>query len=103
MEQSPKYFLLHLTLSDLVLIYSRQLQNVQSFDPSGATSFHMEKKGEVDLSYKKKKRKKSKKIFYYGLERVIYTGKPFSVAEKRDEVKPHCHLRMGLSAGGPLG
>ena len=36
-------------------------------------------------------KKKSKKNLYYGLESVIYTGKSFSVAEKRDEVEPHHH------------
>ena len=48
----------------------------------------MQKKEEVDLSYGGKKKKKKKN---YGLERVIYTGKSFSVAEKRDEVEPHRH------------
>ena len=47
-----------------VLTYSRQLQNVQSFDPSGSTSFYIQKKEAVDLSYKNKK--KSKKNLYYG-------------------------------------
>ena len=35
--------------------YSRQSQNVQSFDPSGSTWFYMQKKEEVDLLRKKKK------------------------------------------------
>ena len=38
-----------------------------------------------------KKKKKSKKNLYHGLEGVIYTRKSFSVAEKRDELEPHCH------------
>ena len=38
--------------SDPVLIYGWQLQNVQSFDPSGSTWFYMQKK-EIDLSYEK--------------------------------------------------
>ena len=46
------------------------------------------KRKKFDLSYEKKK---SKNFFYYGLERVIYTGKSFSVAKKRDEVEPHRH------------
>ena len=41
-----------------VLTYSQQSQNVQSFDPSGSTSFYMQKKEEVDLSYKKKNLRK---------------------------------------------
>ena len=45
----------------------------------------MQKKEEVDLSYEKKKN------LYYDRERVIYTGKSFSVAEKGDEVELHCH------------
>ena len=55
----------------------------------------MQKKEEVDLSYEKKN-------LYYGKELVIYTGKSFSVAEKRDEVEPHRHRLLGLSVGGPL-
>ena len=45
----------------------------------------MQKKEEVDLSYKEKKN------LYSGLEQVIYTGKSFSVAEKRDKVEPRRH------------
>ena len=60
----------------------------------------MQKKEEVDLNYEKKK--KSKKNLYYSWEQVIYAGKSFSVAEKRDEVEPHCHWGLGLSVGGPL-
>ena len=48
----------------------------------------MQKKEEFDLSYENKKNLKKT---YYGLERVIYTGKSFSVAEKRDEIEPHRH------------
>ena len=53
----------------------------------------MQKKEEVDLSYEKWKKIKikSKKNLYYGKERVTYTGKSFSVAEKQDEVEPHHH------------
>ena len=58
------------------------------------------KRKEVYLSYEKWKKKK--KNLYYGLERVIYTGKSFSVAEKQDEVEPHRHWHLGLSVGGPL-
>ena len=40
---------------------------------------------------------KKKKNLYYGWERVIYTGKSFSLAEKQDEVEPHHHWGLGLS------
>ena len=45
-----------------VLIYIRQSQNVQSFDPSGSSWFYMQKKEEVDLSHEIWK-KNLKKIF----------------------------------------
>ena len=60
----------------------------------------MQKKEEVDLSHKKKK--KSKKNLYYGWERVIYTGKSLSVGKKGDEVKTRSHWRLGLSVAGPF-
>ena len=47
-----------------------------------------------------KKKKKSKKNIYYGWERVIYTGKSFSVGAKGDEVELHRYWRLGLSVAG---
>ena len=79
-----------------VLIYSRQSQNVQSFDPSGWLDFICKRKRKSIAVTKKKKN------LYYGWERVIYTGKSFSVAEKRDEVEPHRHWGLGLSVTEPV-
>ena len=72
---------LNVNLSPPVSIYIRQSQNVQSFDPSGSTWFYMQKNEEVDFSHEKRK-----KNLYYVWERVIYTGKSFSVTRWRDEV-----------------
>ena len=93
------HILLDINPSPPVLIYSQLLQNVQYFDPSGSTLFYMQKRKSISVM----------NIFFffffnvhYGWERVIYTGKSFSVAEKRDEVEPHRHWGLGLSVGGPL-
>ena len=51
------------------------------------------------ISVMKKKKKISTMV---ESDRVIYTGKSFSVAEKRDEVEPRRHWGVGLSVGGPL-
>ena len=59
------------------------------------------KRKRKSISVMRKKKKKSKKI-YYGWERVIYKGKSFSVAEKRDEVELYRHWGLGLSVGEPL-
>ena len=53
LNDSLNTFKSHLNPSPPVLIYIRQSQNVQSFDPSGSTLFYKQKKEEVDLSHKK--------------------------------------------------
>ena len=60
------------------------------------------KRKRKSISVTKNKKKKSKKNLYYGWERVIYTGKSFSVGKKGDEVERRSHWRLGLSVAGPF-
>ena len=62
----------------------------------------MQNKEEVDLSYKKLKKKSKKKSLLWLRASYLYRKKSFSVAEKWDEVEPHHHWGLGLSVGGPL-
>ena len=60
------------------------------------------KRKRKSISVTKKKNEKKKKNLYYDWERVFYTGKSFSVAEKGDEVELHRHWRSALSVvAGP--
>ena len=83
-----------------VLIYSRELQNAQSFDPSGSTWFYMQIKEEVDLSYEKKKKSKKKSLLWlrasYLHRKIILSGR------EAGRSRAASSLRLGSLGEGTL-